>query len=86
MVLDPWTSLSLASSVVQFVDFGLKILKETKEVVQSANGILPWVTEIKRSTCSAQQISFSPQFVFKSNFDFHSRLGIFPGNIPLLKH
>ncbi|KAJ0115843.1 hypothetical protein J7T55_004012 [Diaporthe amygdali] len=38
MVLDPFTSLSLACSVVQFVDFTSKLLSQSKEIYDSAVG------------------------------------------------
>lgn len=40
MVLDPFTALSVASSVVQFVDFGTKLISKGKEFYQSADGVL----------------------------------------------
>lgn len=39
MVLDPFTSLSLACTVVQFVDFTSKVLSESKEIYSSARGV-----------------------------------------------
>lgn len=38
MVLDPFTSLSLACNVVQFVDFTSKLLSQSKEIYDSAVG------------------------------------------------
>ena len=37
-MLDPLTALSLASSVIQIVDFGCKLVSQTQEIYQSANG------------------------------------------------
>lgn len=37
-MLDPLTALSLASSVVQFVDFGTKLLRTGRELYDSSNG------------------------------------------------
>jgi hypothetical protein len=34
-MLDPFTALSLASSVVQFVDFGKKLLRDAGEIYDS---------------------------------------------------
>jgi hypothetical protein len=31
-MLDPWTALSLAASVVQFIDFATNLLAEAKEI------------------------------------------------------
>jgi len=38
MVLDPLSALSLASNVVQFIDFGSKLISEIQEIRQSASG------------------------------------------------
>jgi hypothetical protein len=40
MVLDPITALSVASSVVQFVDFSTKLISKGKEYYRSADGVL----------------------------------------------
>lgn len=37
-MLDPLTAISLASAIVQFVDFSLKIVSQTQEIYQSASG------------------------------------------------
>ncbi|KAN0112561.1 hypothetical protein V8E51_005512 [Hyaloscypha variabilis] len=40
-MLDPLTALGLASSVAQFVDFGFKVISESRQQYRSATGILP---------------------------------------------
>lgn len=40
MVLDPWTALTVASSVVQFVDFSIKIISKGNQYYKSADGVL----------------------------------------------
>jgi|SRR5271156_2327005 len=40
MVLDPLTALSVAGNVVQFVDFGIKLISKGKEIYKSTDGIL----------------------------------------------
>ena len=40
MVLEALAALSVASSVVQFVDFGTKLISKGKEFYQSADGVL----------------------------------------------
>ncbi|KAI9935071.1 hypothetical protein MW887_000692 [Aspergillus wentii] len=40
MVLDPMTALSVATSVVQFVDFGTKLISKSREIYKSADGVL----------------------------------------------
>ena len=37
-MLDPLTALSIASSVIQIVDFGCKLVSETQEIYSSASG------------------------------------------------
>ena len=37
-MLDPLTALSIASSVIQIVDFGCKLVSETQEIYHSVNG------------------------------------------------
>ena len=37
-MLDPLTAISLASAIVQFVDFSIKIVSQTQEIYQSASG------------------------------------------------
>lgn len=39
MVLDPFTSLGVASGVVQFVDLALELLKNSKDIYQSSKGV-----------------------------------------------
>jgi hypothetical protein len=38
--MDPLTALSLAGTIIQFVDFGCKLLAEGKELYKSTTGIL----------------------------------------------
>jgi hypothetical protein len=38
--MDPLTALSLAGSIVQFVDFGLKLLKDGRSLYKSSTGAL----------------------------------------------
>lgn len=37
-MLDPLTALSIASSVIQIVDFGCKLVSQSQEIYYSANG------------------------------------------------
>lgn len=37
-MLDPLTALSLASAIVQFLEFSIKIISQTQEIYQSASG------------------------------------------------
>lgn len=38
MVMDPFSALGLASNVVQFIDFGSKLISESHEIYKSASG------------------------------------------------
>lgn len=40
MGLDPFTALSTAATVVQFVDFGTKLISKGYEIYRSADGVL----------------------------------------------
>ena len=40
MAIDPLTALSIASAVVQFVDFGTKLVSKGIEIYKSADGVL----------------------------------------------
>jgi hypothetical protein len=40
-MLEPLSALSLAGSIVQFVDFGLKVVSESRQRYRSATGALP---------------------------------------------
>jgi hypothetical protein len=46
MLLDPLSALSLAGTVVQFVDFASKILKKGREIYSSASGSLAMNEEL----------------------------------------
>jgi hypothetical protein len=38
-MLDPWTALSLAGNIVQFVDFGTKLIVESRSLYKSTTGV-----------------------------------------------
>ena len=38
-MLDPWTALSLAGNIVQFVDFGTKVFVEGRSLYKSTTGL-----------------------------------------------
>ncbi|KAH8790555.1 hypothetical protein F5882DRAFT_353638 [Hyaloscypha sp. PMI_1271] len=50
MPLDPITALSLASNVIQFVDFGSKLLSKTRELHKSTTGALSENIELETIT------------------------------------
>lgn len=45
MAPDPFTALSAATAVVQFVDFGAKLISKSYEIYKSADGVLADYTE-----------------------------------------
>lgn len=47
MVLDPLTTLSVAGNVVQFADFGVKILTKGFELYSSVDGAPPYNRELE---------------------------------------
>lgn len=50
--MDPLTALSLASSIVQFIDFGSTLVKKGNEIYQSADGSLSKNLEIETAATS----------------------------------
>lgn len=38
-MIDPLSALSLASAIVQFIDFGIRIISQTQEIYQSKYGV-----------------------------------------------
>jgi hypothetical protein len=38
-MLDPWTALTLAGNIVQFVDFGTKVIVEGRSLYKSTTGL-----------------------------------------------
>jgi hypothetical protein len=40
MVLDPLTALSVAGNIVQFIDFGIKLLKDCRDLIGSVDCVL----------------------------------------------
>jgi hypothetical protein len=57
MVLDPLSALGLASSVVQFVDFGCKLVTECKEIYHSVDGLSGEYINIELITTSLGRLS-----------------------------
>jgi hypothetical protein len=54
--MDPLTALSLASSVVQFIDFGLKILERGTEIKRSVDGAVAQNEAIEDTTRDLQNL------------------------------
>ena len=62
MPLDPVTALSLASNVIQFVDFGSKLLSKTRELHKSTTGALSEDIELEIITDDLKVLSSQLQF------------------------
>jgi hypothetical protein len=45
--MEPFTALGLAGNVIQFVDFGMRLLSETHEIYQSSSGSPTGIIEIE---------------------------------------
>ncbi|MCJ1381965.1 hypothetical protein MMC17_005077 [Xylographa soralifera] len=56
-MLDPFTALSLAGTVVQFVDFGNKLIKEGSELYHSASGALSVNAELENITVNLKAVT-----------------------------
>jgi hypothetical protein len=56
MVLDPLTALSVAGTIVQFVDFSSKILSHTAEFYNSAEGALSTNEELELVTADLSNL------------------------------
>ena len=48
-MLDPWTALSLAASIVQFIDFSVGIVSDAKEIQKGGKSLKVLAIESKRS-------------------------------------
>ena len=49
-MLDPLSALSLASAIVQFLDFGVKLVAETSQIYRSTTGTLNENAELEDAT------------------------------------
>ena len=47
---DPLSIVGLAASIVQFLDFGFRLIKCAKEVLQSAEGVRKEISQLRRAT------------------------------------
>jgi hypothetical protein len=56
-MLDPLTAISLASAIVQFVDFGSKVIGGASEIYKSADGALKENAELEDSTTKINQLN-----------------------------
>jgi hypothetical protein len=56
-MLDPLTVLSVASSVIQFVDYGTRLVSKAKEIHKSSHGVLRENFETESVTIRLQRLS-----------------------------
>ncbi|CZR60300.1 uncharacterized protein PAC_10196 [Phialocephala subalpina] len=79
MPIDPLTALSVAGSVIQLVDFSLKIVSKSKELYRSNNGILEENAKAETVTTRLKQMTGRLKQANKSqsaeNKEAYSRLG-----------
>ena len=57
MVLDPFTALGLAGNVVQFVDFGSKLVSEARDIYRSTSGNSTRNAQLLNSAGSFRRLS-----------------------------
>ncbi len=58
--MDPLSTLSLVSSIVQFVDFSAKIISGAKEIYESASGLTQDDEILQNSINEMQRFSLRP--------------------------
>ena len=56
-MLDPLTAISLASAIVQFVDFGSKVIGGASEIYKSADGAMKEYAELEDATAKIDQLN-----------------------------
>ena len=57
MVLDPFSALGLAGNIIQFVDFGGKLLSHSAELYRSVDGALSFNKELEIITGDLRSLS-----------------------------
>jgi hypothetical protein len=57
MALDPMSAIGLAANIIQFVDFGCRLLSEANEIYHSATGVTGDNTELQRIAESLSRLS-----------------------------
>jgi hypothetical protein len=55
--MDPFTAIGLVSAIVQFVDFGIKLVSKAHEIYESADGVLEENIEIEAISHSLQNVT-----------------------------
>ncbi|KAI1170791.1 hypothetical protein F4777DRAFT_92098 [Nemania sp. FL0916] len=59
--MDPLTAVSLAAAIVQFTDYGVRLLNDSVRVYRSVSGMTTQVVELKTISDELQQLSRSIQ-------------------------
>jgi hypothetical protein len=57
MALETFTAISLAGNILQFLDFGHKLLSEAREIHNSASGITAEVADVEQIATSLSQLA-----------------------------
>jgi len=57
--MEPFSALSVAASVIQFVDYGTRVIAKAREMYTSADGALSANVEIENTTNRLQELSGS---------------------------
>ncbi len=65
--MDPLTALSLAGTIVQFVDFGCKLLAKGRELYKSSTGVLTVNEELELTTTDLRALIEKMQKPFKAS-------------------
>lgn len=71
--MDPLTALSVAGTIVQFVDFGCSLLSEAHELYRSTNGVLTTNKELELVTVDLRAVVVKLQQSFNSDISGHHR-------------
>lgn len=56
-MLDPFSALSIAAAVAQFLDFGSKLIAGSIELYRSAEGVLPGILTLETITDDLKELS-----------------------------
>ena len=66
-MLDPLTAVSLASSVVQFVDFGIKVVTESIELYHSVDGSSGDLSDLETKIVRTRELAQKIEVVVEQN-------------------
>lgn len=58
-MLDPLSSVSLANAIVQFIDFGYKVVRGSFDIYQSSQGALPENLDLEHAAQDVSRMSYN---------------------------